>query len=113
MKATIIKRHRSNYLNPISFKKGERVKTGKLDSEYQGWVKVITADGNEGWAPVQYLSISEETRTGRAVSNYTAKELNTELNEELVIHLELNDWCWAENSKGHCGWVPKECIKNA
>jgi SH3-like domain-containing protein len=113
MTAIVIKRHKSNYHNPIRFEKGERVRTGKLDSEYPGWVRVITKNGNEGWAPVQYLSISEETTTGIAKSNYTAKELNTELNEELVIHLELNNWYWAENSEGDCGWVPRECIRNA
>jgi variant SH3 domain-containing protein len=113
MKQIVIEAHQSNYPDPIGFEKGERLVTGKRDTEFQGWIWVTTGDGNQGWAPVDYLDIDD--RSGDAVSkfSYTAKELNTCPGEMLTLHYVLNAWGWVENKDGDCGWVPMKTIRNA
>ena len=46
MKLVVTKNHKSNYLNPIMFKKGELLIIGKKDNEYKGWIWVTTESGN-------------------------------------------------------------------
>jgi len=53
--STAIAAHRSNYPDPIEFHQGDSLKTGIRDSEYEGWVRVTTTGGKEGWAQEQYL----------------------------------------------------------
>uniref|UniRef100_UPI003BB7AF64 SH3 domain-containing protein n=2 Tax=unclassified Endozoicomonas TaxID=2644528 RepID=UPI003BB7AF64 len=107
-KRTVIKRHKSNYPSPISFMAGEVVSIGKYDEEYPGWVWITKTDGNEGWAPVQFLEI--DSNKGVATENYNAVELNTYVGETLLIEQELNEWGWAKNSLGSFGWVPLETL---
>jgi hypothetical protein len=105
MKLIVVIEHRSKYPNPIHFKTGESLKIGKKDSEYEGWIWVTVEDGNQGWAPLQYLQI-EGGNKAIAKLAYSAKELDTHLGEELLLHHEINDWGWVEKSDGSCGWVP-------
>ena len=55
MKVIVIEEHSSNYPNPITFEQGEALQLGKQDTEFEGWIRVTTQDGNEGWAPIQYF----------------------------------------------------------
>ena len=59
MKLIVIEEHKSNYPNPISFKKGESLIIGKKDTEFEDRIWVTTKDENQGWAPMQYLQIEE------------------------------------------------------
>lgn len=104
--------HKTNYANLISFQAGDRVELGIHDDEFTGWIRVTTKDGNQGWAPIQYLQLDEVGKTGIANQDYSARELNTKIGEELVLHYELNGWGWAENEQDECGWVPLNTIKN-
>jgi len=112
MKVIATQGHKSNYLNPISFRKGECLKIGYKDTEYEGWVWVATQDGNHGWAPIQYIQI-EEGNNAVARQSYVANELDTQVGEKLILHHELNDWGWVEKYNGSCGWVPMKTIKIA
>lgn len=113
MKLIAIEEHKSNYPLSISFKKGECLVAGKKDTEYEDWIWVMTNDGNQGWAPMQYLQF--EVRTDKAVArqDYSAKELDTYVGDELTLHYELNDWGWVEKSDGSCGWIPMKSTKIA
>ena len=113
MKLVVTKNHKSNYLNPIMFKKGELLVIGKKDNEYKGWIWVTTESGNQGWAPIQYLQIKEESNTAEAKQYYNAKELDTVLEEELTLHYELNDWGLVEKRDGSVGWIPMNTTKTA
>ena len=113
MKLLVVEAHTSNYPNPICFSKGDLLVTGKKDSEYEGWIWVTTADGNQGWAPVQCLEIREESGKAVAKQDYTARELNTSIGDELILHYVLNDWGWVENADGACGWVPMKTTRRA
>ncbi|MEM7734830.1 MAG: SH3 domain-containing protein [Deinococcota bacterium] len=57
MLVKVIQQHTSDYQNPISFKRLERVWVGQQDDEFPGWYWTTTADGNQGWAPEQLLQL--------------------------------------------------------
>lgn len=111
MKVTVIKAHTSIYPNPIKFRCGESLLLGEVDTEYPNWVKVTTEDGNTGWAPLQYISISSQLVSGVATVDYDANELNTDLGEELDVIYELNGWARVKNSLNIVGWVPIHTVE--
>ena len=112
MKVLVKEPHTSNYPNPISFSKGDVLKLGRFDTEFSGWVRVFTSDGNEGWAPIDYVDTVNSRNTGVAKCDYNAFELNTQSNEILTVLLELNEWFLAINSHGLKGWVPIQTVVN-
>ncbi len=112
MKLIIVKAHKSNYPDPIDFKKGDCLMIANKDNEFKGWIRVTTKDGNQGWAPVQYLQIQNGKRA-IATRDYTAAELDTTEGEVLFLHYELNGWGWVERKEGSCGWVPMNTAKIA
>ncbi|MDO9086448.1 MAG: SH3 domain-containing protein [Anaerolineaceae bacterium] len=103
--------HTSNYPNPIRFQVGDPVQVGKRDEEFPGWIWVITSDGNQGWAPIQYLQIDGFDKTANALHAYSAWELNTTIGESLTLLYELNGWGWVENENKESGWVPLHTIE--
>jgi hypothetical protein len=108
-KVEVIKPHRSKYPDPVEFRRGDRVATGRKDDEFPGWVWICTADGNEGWAPELYLEpADEDSAIGR--EDYSAKELDTELGDSLEILRELAGWVWCRNREGIEGWVPAKTL---
>ncbi|WP_115718806.1 SH3 domain-containing protein [Gallaecimonas mangrovi] len=109
MKVKVIAAHQSLYPQPITFRRGDTLQLGRIDDEYPNWIRVITADGNEGWAPLQFIErLSAEQ--GRAICQYSAFELNTEVGEVLVAQQHLNDWYLATNALGVTGWVPAKTV---
>ncbi len=111
MKAKAVKDHRSKFPNPIRFQKGDRVITGKQDTEFAGWVWVTTRDGNQGWAPMAYLRPVTGSDGAVAHQDYSAQELDIRTGEVLVVYFVLNEWGWVENRQGACGWVPFHSIR--
>lgn len=104
--------HSSNYPKPISFQAGDRVELGIHDDEFPGWIRVTTHDGNQGWAPVQYLHKDDVGKNAIALQDYSARELNTKIGEQLILLYELNDWGWVENKHKETGWVPLTTIQS-
>lgn len=113
MKLIVIEEHKSDYPNPIRFKKGECLVTGEKDTEFEGWIWVTTNDGNQGWAPMQYLQLEEGTNQAIAKQDYTAEELDTFVGEELILRYEVSDWGWVEKKDGTSGWVPMKTTRIA
>jgi len=112
MKLIVTVAHKSKYPNPICFKAGDSLITGKRDAEYDGWIWITTCDGNQGWAPEQSLKLEDGTSSAIATLDYTAQELDTVVGEQLILHHELNDWGWVENRNGMCGWVPMKTTRS-
>ncbi|MCP4981874.1 MAG: ligand-binding protein SH3 [Gammaproteobacteria bacterium] len=113
MIAVVIKEHISNYPRPIKFKSAEHFEVGIEDPEYPGWIWVITREGNEGWAPLEYIEILPGTRGGIAKYDYCARELDVELGERLQIDDRHCGWLKASNSRGKSGWIPQACVEFA
>jgi hypothetical protein len=106
MQWMVISAHKSNFSNPIHFQAGNLVEVGKADDEFPGWIWVTTLDGNQGWAPIQYLWIDASGKNATANQPYSAQELDTRLAQVLKFHMELNGWGWVENEDHVFGWVP-------
>ena len=111
MNCRAIKKHRSTYPNPIEFEVNDLLETGSEDDEYPGWVWVRLGDGNEGWAPKEYIEILDDSKTGIAKSKYCARELDIEVGDYLQIENSLCGWHYVINVDGETGWVPQECIQ--
>ena len=47
------------------------------------WVRL--QNGNEGWAPKEYIGMLDKSKKGIAKSNYTARELDIEIGDNLHI----------------------------
>lgn len=113
MKYQVIEEHKTNNNNPIKVKKGERVKLGRKSSEEDGWnnwIYCFSLDSNtEGWAPEQIIKIENEY--GIALSDYSAIELDVNINQIVNGELELNGWLWCSKlNDSDFGWIPKEKV---
>lgn len=113
MTVVVIQPHVSTFPNPISFEPGQRVQLGRRDTEYGGWIFVTTADGNEGWAPEQYIASTDNPSVGIARCRYNAFELDTQLHEQLDVISELNKWYLVRNRAGQEGWIPMQTVAPA
>ena len=107
----VIKAHKSNYPNPITIKKGTKLRIGDKyngPENWQNWWYCYTLDNEtEGWVPEQLLSIENEI--GIILEDYTAKELNVEMGEVVKGIKELNGWLWCVKiTDKDEGWLPKE-----
>ncbi len=111
-KVTVIEEHVSNYPNPIKFEQGEALQLGRQDTEFEGWIRVTTKDGNEGWAPVQYIEFEAGAAQGIAKCSYNANELNTRMSESLTVLKEVNGWYLVSNAQGEVGWVPVDSVNS-
>ena len=109
IRCIVVSDHTSHYPDPIQFSKGDEIALGKGDTEYPGWISVITADDNEGWAP-QSLIDRTSSHSGIALMEYSARELDVLIGDIVSCIRELHGWLWVENEKGESGWVPKESV---
>lgn len=109
-KAIVIQSHKSNYPDPIHFDVGDQVVLGIEDENFPGWIKVITEDGNSGWAPIQYLDVRSK-KVAVAIQSYNARELDTKIDDELEVLTLLNGWAFVKTSNGIKAWVPTSTLK--
>ncbi len=97
--------HRSNYPDPVRFRRGDSVRLGDRDPDFPGWIRATDAEGRTGWAPEALLD-RQETHEAIAVADYDATELNVSPGEQLTVRRELAGWYWVCNEQGDLGWVP-------
>ncbi len=100
----IIRDYRAQYANPIRFAAGDVVSLGARDTEWPAFVWTTTADGNAGWAPVDWLKPLGDGRA-EALRDYSAQELDVDAGDEVVLHHALGGWWWAEHANGRQGWL--------
>ena len=110
-KCKVIKDHKSTNADPLIFEKGDTLGVGKEYSQnpnWPNWIECTSDKGQRGWVPKQYLKVSG--KTGTALCDYTANELNVKVGDEITIYKFANGWAWAKSSKDEYGWVPIENI---
>lgn len=105
MRARLVRDYRTTFANPIGFAAGEVVRLGERDGEWPAFVWVETADGNAGWAPHGWLRPLGDGRA-EALSDYSARELDADAGDIVLLHSELGGWWWAERADGAQGWLP-------
>jgi Variant SH3 domain len=110
MQTRIIRDYRTQYANPIAFTQGERVTVGERDTEWPAFIWTITADGNAGWAPFDWLKPLDDNRA-EALRDYSAQELDVDAGDTVTLLHELGGWCWCAHEDRRCGWVPTEHLE--
>jgi hypothetical protein len=112
IRARITRDYRTQYANPIRFAAGDVVILGERDTEWPAFIWAITADGNAGWAPFDWLKPLGDGRA-EALRDYSAQELDVDADDEIALLHELGGWWWCERADGRCGWVPAEHMVQA
>lgn len=88
----VIKEHESDYPDPITLEKGEKVLVGRRyegKEDWENWRYCYKLDrSQEGWVPEQLISVSGQS--GVVKEDYTAKELTIDAGEKLEGVRELN-----------------------
>ena len=107
MEYVIIAAHKSSFPDPVRSSPGDRLVLGKKDEEYPGWIWVTIPSGLQGWAPESLIRFETE-KSGVALEEYTARELDTTEGEHVRCTRELAGWLWVENVAGQTGWIPKK-----
>lgn len=110
-RARVVRDYRTQYANPIRFAAGDLVTLGERDTEWPAFIWTVTADGNAGWAPFEWLTPLGDGRA-EALRDYSAQELDVDAGDDIVLHHELGGWWWAENSQHQSGWIPRESISS-
>jgi Variant SH3 domain len=98
----------AQYPDPITVRKGDRVRVGADDPEYPGWWWCIGPDGRAGWVPGQLLR--REGQEGVILRDYTARELSVCRGDEITVGEAMSGWVWATSADGRAGWIPTTCI---
>ncbi len=110
MRARVIRAHAVIYADPISFRAGDTLRLGHRDDEYVGWIWATAADGRAGWVPEEAVA-SDDAGHGRALRDYTARELAVEIGDEVIVDHALAGWVWVRNAHGDEGWIPESDVE--
>ncbi|MCO8162206.1 SH3 domain-containing protein [Pseudomonas sp. 21LCFQ010] len=109
MNYLVIKTHRSEYPDPITFERGESLSVGERYEGPEGWDDwffCTNARQVGGWVPGQLIQWVDDT-TALALEDYSAHELDVEQGESLTGLRQLNAWVWCvRRSTLEQGWVP-------
>lgn len=105
----VIRRHVSEYRDPITLEKGALLIVGAEYSGPEGWDNwwfCETPGQKGGWVPAQFIELLGG-KAGRALDDYTARELDAEEGDLLVGMCVLNGWAWCEHAgNSEQGWIP-------
>jgi hypothetical protein len=108
MRYRVIKDHKPEAVEPLVFRKGERLAYERRPTGWQGWVWCVSPQGRSGWAPESWLSLEKETCV--ALRDYDSTELSVEVGDEVVSDLTESGWAWAQNARAQRGWIPLSCL---
>ncbi|MDF9390536.1 hypothetical protein EXZ60_17220 [Vibrio sp. 1151_11] len=111
MEVVTTEKHVSEYPNPFYLKQGDKVALGTIDDEFPNWIFITSSEGEQGWAPVQYIEKIEGGSEGILLKDYDNAELNTVIGEKLSVLFELNEWYRVSRSTGEIGWVPVRSVR--
>ena len=107
-KARVIEDHAPVHEQVLVGQAGERLRLGRVDDEWPGWIWCENASGVGSWVPEPYLAIDGEE--ARLLEAYDATELTVKPGDLLSLHHEVNGWWWVTDEacagRGNQGWVP-------
>ena len=74
--------------------------------EWENWIWCQNSN-NAGWVPKHLIKIIDH-KTGRALDDYSAKELSIGAGEVVVGFEEFCGWVWSKNENSlEKGWLPE------
>lgn len=103
----VIEPHHSEFPNPITFVAGTVLQVGERyegDEGWNHWYFCESAGQQGGWVPAQVISMSAPGQ-GVALEDYTAREMDVQIAEQLEGTRQVNGWVWCQKSDSS-GWVP-------
>jgi SH3-like domain-containing protein len=93
------------YTDPLNVRAGEALIVGEDDPEWPGWRWCTDAHGKEGWVPEAFIG------AGQAIErDYTARELEVRVGDEVEVVYEVAGWVWCEMADGRSGWIPGSSV---
>jgi len=94
---------------PLVLKAGDLVRIAREENDYKGWY-FCERGGIAGWVPAEDLELIEDVM-GRAKGEYSSKELELEVGDEVVAGRVVGRWVWGEKVRtGEMGWVKIDAI---
>lgn len=112
MQARLLRDVRTQYANPIGFRRGDVVQLGERDTEWPAFAWTTTSDGNAGWGPVDWLRPIGDGRA-EVLRDYTARELDADSGDTVELIDELGGWWWSRAADGREGWLPADALDMA
>jgi hypothetical protein len=104
--------YKASKKSSIEFLEGDILVTGE---EYEdnpnsiGWIKCThSITGKEGWVTRQILRIHGDQ--GKALCDYSAKELTIKKSAIVEVLKSMNGWSWCRTESGEEGWLPNEVV---
>ncbi|MFN2134397.1 MAG: SH3 domain-containing protein [Candidatus Promineifilaceae bacterium] len=88
----------------LAARAGDKLRRGRRDTEWPGWIWCENEEGVGGWAPESFLEGAGEWVVLRR--DYDATELSVSTGERLLLGQEVLGWWWAKAESGEEGWVP-------
>ncbi len=111
MEVVATEKHVSEYPNPFYLKQGDKVALGAIDDEFPNWIFITSDEGEQGWAPIQYIEKIEGSAEGTLLQDYDNVEFNTVIGEKLLVLFELNEWYRVSRPTGEMGWIPVRSVQ--
>jgi len=99
----VLKAYQSPYTEPLTLRKGQRLRREPRECEWPGWIWCTTEGGKSRWVPGSWVQKDGEHCLPRR--DYTATELSVEEGETVTVLLVESGWAWATNESGQSGWV--------
>ena len=108
-RARVIAEHRAPDRPAIQVAPGDAVTLGERDSDWPQFIWTTLTGGLGGWVPSQLFDRDHGDAT--AQHDYDTRELDADICNRLVLHREMADWWWAENTRGASGWIPARALQ--
>jgi hypothetical protein len=112
--ARVARPHRSEFARPITFDAGAPLTVGQRHEGPEGWEAwwwCETTGQDGGWVPAQVLEVVDGAKA-RAREAYTARELDVDPGETVIVTRTLNGWAWCEKpGTAESGWVPVDRLQ--
>ncbi len=90
---------------PLTLTGGQRVRLGRRDADWPGWIWVTAEDGRGSYVPEEVLDAKEEN-VAAVVQPFQAHDLSVKKNEPVTSLREVKGWHWCRSQKGEEGWLP-------
>jgi Variant SH3 domain len=90
--------------HPIRLQPGDRIRTGRADQTWPGWVWATDSHGNDGYVPAEILQAAENGRFS-VTEAFDPTVLTIRRGDRLTSLRQIHGWHWCRNDAGSEGWV--------
>ena len=104
----VVMSYESPYTEPLTLRKGERLRWEPRECEWPGWMWCTTEGGETRWVPESW--VENEGENCVLLRDYTATELSVEEGGTVTVLLMESGWGWATKESDQSGWVPLEYL---